>query len=152
MSLPAQSQALRVQEFKSAAHVVEVGAYRLVASVGSPTQGMPLALYRMQARHGQAAEALSEAEAVPASFALESNYPNPFNPETVIPFALPEASRVEIAVYDLLGRRVAVLVEGELAAGRHAVRFRGEDLASGVYLVRMQAGSFRAVRRMTFVK
>ena len=59
---------------------------------------------------------------------------------------------VKIAVYDMTGRRVAVLVEGELAAGHHTVQFQGQGLASGVYLVRMQAGSFSQVRRMTLVK
>ena len=79
---------------------------------------------------------------------LSSNYPNTFNPETTIPFALPEASEVTIAVYDLLGREVAVLVEGEMAAGRHEVQFRADSLPSGLYLVRMQAGAFSQVRRI----
>ena len=97
-----------------------------------------------------AAEAV-EAE-LPVAYALSGNYPNPFNPATTIPFALPEASMVKIAVYDLTGRRVAVLVEGELAVGYHTVQFQGGGLASGVYLVRMQAGVFSHVQRMTLVK
>ncbi len=57
-----------------------------------------------------------------------------------------------IAVYDVTGRRVAVLVSGPMPAGHHQVQFRGDHLPSGMYLVRMQAGSFSQVRRMTLIK
>lgn len=97
-------------------------------------------------------EAVIHEAALPTAFALEANYPNPFNPETVLPFALPEAAQVTIAVYDVMGRRVAVLVDGAVAAGHHRVTFRAEGLPSGLYLVRMQAGSFAQTRRLTLVK
>ncbi len=79
------------------------------------------------------------AEGLPQSFALEQNHPNPFNSETVIRFALPEASLVELAVYNLTGQKVATLVRGERPAGMFAVRWDGRDeaggeLASGIYL------------------
>ena len=77
-----------------------------------------------------------EAEALPSVFALGAVYPNPFNPAAVVPFALPEAAAVELAVYDMLGRRVAVLAEGAYPAGRHRVVFDGAALPSGPYLVR----------------
>ncbi len=105
-----------------------------------------------QARLTEDVQSLSATLDVPAEFALSSNYPNPFNPETTIPFALPEASEVLIAVYDVTGRRVALLVSGPMQAGHHEVAFRADHLASGLYLVRMQAGSFSQVRRMTLVK
>ncbi len=149
-SQPAQAQVQRALD--SPVVVVEAGQYRLTASVGAPMVGAPLAVHRLHYRAASASETLTETTSVPASFALEGNYPNPFNPETTIPFAVPEASAVNVSVYNLLGRRVAVLVDGEMAAGRHEVRFRADDLASGVYLVRMQAGSFSHVRRMTLVK
>ena len=154
-SRPAQAQTLRLQPIISPTMAVEAGAYRLVASVGAPTLGQALVLHRAHYRSGSALEAAAVeelAEGVPSAFALESNYPNPFNPETTIPFAVPEATEVRLSVYDVTGRRVALLVEGPLAAGRHEVRFRGDHLASGLYLVRMQAGSFSQVRRMTLVK
>ena len=97
-------------------------------------------------------EAVAPEVALPSEYVLSSAYPNPFNPETTIPFGLPEASWVDLSVYDVLGRRVAVLVEGERPAGRHVVQFRGESLSSGVYLVRMQAGAFSQVRYLTLVK
>ena len=78
--------------------------------------------------------------AMPATFALGQNYPNPFNPSTVVSFQLPSVSRVRLVVYDLLGREVAVLVNEKMEAGFHEVKFDGSNLASGVYLYRLQAG------------
>ncbi len=83
--------------------------------------------------------------------------PNPFRGVTTVRYGLPEVSAVSLAVYDLLGRRVATLVHGEAAAGYHAVVWDGRNdargaLASGVYFLRMRAGSFVATRTMLFVK
>jgi hypothetical protein len=81
---------------------------------------------------------------VPASFLLYQNYPNPFNPSTVISYRLPGASEVTLAVFDILGRQVAVLENGRKAAGSYSIRFTaaggdGQGLASGVYLCRLSA-------------
>jgi hypothetical protein len=92
----------------------------------------------------------------PESFALDSNYPNPFSGATTIQFALPQSEQVEVTVYDALGRRVATLVDQELPAGRHEVTWDGRTLSSplssGVYFYRLQAGDFTATRRMTLVR
>lgn len=74
----------------------------------------------------------------PSSTRLGRGYPNPFNPETTVPFELGEPGAVRLSVYDLTGRRVRVLADGPFPAGRHEVRFNAEGLASGVYLVRME--------------
>jgi hypothetical protein len=74
---------------------------------------------------------------VPPSFTLEQNYPNPFNPTTVISYQLPVVSSVRLAVYDLLGREVAVLVNERKAPGSYEVKFDGAGLASGVYFYRL---------------
>ena len=71
-----------------------------------------------------------------ATYALEASYPNPFNPSVTVPFAVPEAAQVEVVLYDVLGRRVAVLANGLFDTGRHMVRFDGSNLASGVYVLR----------------
>jgi uncharacterized repeat protein (TIGR01451 family) len=84
---------------------------------------------------------------LPVGFGLESAYPNPFNPRTTIPFALSESSPVHLAVYDLLGRQVSVLVDGMMTAGNHEVAFEAGQVPSGTYLVRMRAGG--QVRSMT---
>ena len=91
---------------------------------------------------------------VPTSFALEQNYPNPFNPSTSIRFSLPTTEKVTLAVFDVMGRRVATLLEGDqLNAGLHTVNFDADDLASGVYTYRLQAGSkFAQSRPMLLVK
>jgi photosystem II stability/assembly factor-like uncharacterized protein len=90
---------------------------------------------------------------LPVEFSLDQNYPNPFNPGTVISFALPQSARVEIKVYDLLGRLVATLLDGEtLAAGEHQRHFDGSHLASGVYLYTVKAGDVMRTRQMLLLK
>ncbi|MFO7608051.1 MAG: Ig-like domain-containing protein [Candidatus Krumholzibacteriia bacterium] len=91
------------------------------------------------------------------AFGLDQNSPNPFNPRTTIRFSLPEAGRTRLAVYDIRGRRVALLVDDDLAAGAHAVVWDGRDgrgaqAGSGVYLYRLEARGQVTSRRMTLVK
>lgn len=95
--------------------------------------------------------------ALPSEFVLQQNYPNPFNPSTTIRFQLPEQSRVELSVYNLLGQRIADLVNEERAAGAYTVQWNGQDnsgrpAASGIYLVRLKAGGQIMIRRMTLLK
>ena len=89
---------------------------------------------------------------VPSTFGLDQNYPNPFNPTTMIGYQVPVAGRVSIVVYDVLGQEVDRLVDGVETPGRHAVPWDGSRRASGVYLVRMTAGSFAATKRMLLIK
>lgn len=89
---------------------------------------------------------------LPLRYALEQNYPNPFNPSTTITFQLPASSRVELRVYDMLGREVATLVNEQLQAGTHKRLFIADRLASGVYLYRLQAESFSSVKKMIILK
>ncbi len=92
---------------------------------------------------------------LPVDYALDQNYPNPFNPSTTIAFALPRAGNADLRVYDLLGREVATITQGELLAGTYRFRFdpSGEHhLASGVYFYRLQAGDFVETRKMVFMK
>jgi hypothetical protein len=89
---------------------------------------------------------------LPAGFILSQNYPNPFNPSTVIRFGLPETADVRIEVYDLAGRRVAVLTDGSRTAGWHTVTFEGSALSSGVYVYRLQAGDFVQSRKLVLLK
>jgi Peptidase M30 len=79
----------------------------------------------------------STRELVPATISLSQNYPNPFNPSTTIGFHVPRASHVRLAITNILGEEVAVLVDGEQAAGDHAARWSAEGMASGPYICRL---------------
>ncbi|MBU0507354.1 T9SS type A sorting domain-containing protein [bacterium] len=92
------------------------------------------------------------AELHPLEYQLSQNYPNPFNPSTMISFVLPRAELAKLAVFDVLGRQVATIVDGRLEAGKHIVSFDGSWLSSGVYFYRLEAGSFRATHKMLLLK
>ena len=89
---------------------------------------------------------------LPDAFALQQNYPNPFNPQTTIPFDLRETAHVSIAVYDMLGRQLGMLVDGTLQAGQHQVTWDAGDVPSGTYLVRMDAGGKTFTKTMILLK
>ena len=85
---------------------------------------------------------------LPSSFALDQNFPNPFNPSTTFQFALPRTERVSVRVFDLLGREVATVFSGELDAGVHRRQWDGSALPSGVYFYRLQAGDFMDTKKL----
>jgi hypothetical protein len=89
---------------------------------------------------------------IPTQYELYNAYPNPFNPSTTIRFDLPDAARVQLVVFDMLGREVAVLVDEERPAGQHAVKFDAGRLSSGVYIYRLQAGNFVQTKKLTLMK
>jgi hypothetical protein len=89
---------------------------------------------------------------IPNTYSLSQNYPNPFNPTTKIAFAIPKEGHVSLKIYDLLGREVAVLVNGEVAPGYFLIDFNGSHLASGIYFYRIKAGSFIETKRMVLIK
>ena len=96
--------------------------------------------------------ALEATEGVPETFALFQNYPNPFNPVTTIRYATPTPGRVHLAVFDMLGRRVAVLVDEQQAAGQYEVRFDAQGLPSGAYIYRMTGDGFTQTRKLILLK
>jgi YVTN family beta-propeller protein len=88
----------------------------------------------------------------PAVISLGQNYPNPFNPITVIPFELTAGSAVRLSVFDVTGRRAALLADGFYAAGSHSAVFNASDMASGVYIIRLEAGGSVALGKMMLVR
>ena len=86
------------------------------------------------------------------TYALSGNYPNPFNPNTIITFQLPHAVHVSLKVYDVLGKEVATLVNEVQNVGNHAVSFDASGLPSGVYMCTLQAGSFTETKKMILMK
>jgi uncharacterized delta-60 repeat protein len=89
---------------------------------------------------------------IPKQFELTQNYPNPFNPNTNIEFSLPQPGLVKLAVYDMLGREVSVLINQDLNAGRYKYDFSGSALSSGVYFYRLEANGFSEVKKMNLIK
>lgn len=79
-------------------------------------------------------------------------YPNPFNPTTNITFTLPDKATVSLIIYDMLGRKVATLVDGELAAGEQTFRFDASNLANGMYLYELRTAHQVIVKKMTLIK
>jgi len=97
--------------------------------------------------------AVEQAEVtLPARFGLEQNYPNPFNPVTQISYELPQAAPVRLAVYDLLGREVAVLAEGLQPAGRHQISVDARGWSTGTYLYRLTQGGRTLTRKMLLMR
>ncbi|REL24778.1 T9SS C-terminal target domain-containing protein [Rhodohalobacter sp. SW132] len=94
----------------------------------------------------------NELDVNPYEFALDQNYPNPFNPSTKINYSLAERADVQLVVYDILGRRVASLVNSVQSPGTYTVDFDMSRFASGTYIYRLEAGDFVSVRKMMLIK
>ena len=89
---------------------------------------------------------------LPIEFDLEQNYPNPFNPITTISYYLPNASKVSLKVYDILGNEVSILVDEFQGPGKYNIDFKAKNLTSGVYFYCLQAGEFSDTRKMILIK
>jgi endonuclease I len=95
---------------------------------------------------------VGETQVQPKLFMLIQNYPNPFNPSTVISYQLSASSTIKLKVFDLLGREIAVLVNGKQEAGNYTVQFDAKNLSGGMYFYHLQAGSFVETKKMIFAK
>jgi|WetSurMetagenome_2_1015567.scaffolds.fasta_scaffold18299_2 hypothetical protein len=91
-------------------------------------------------------------ELVPTFFSLQQNYPNPFNPSTIIRFQIKDSRFVKLIVYDMLGKKVATLVNEKLKAGEYEVTFDGSDLSSGIFFYQLETGNFSEVKKMILIK
>lgn len=100
----------------------------------------------------KAVSAVNSLPSVPTAFSLEQNFPNPFNPSTTIRYGLPHRSHVKLAVYNAIGQQIALLQNSEQVAGSYEVTFEGRGLASGVYIYRIQAGSFVRAEKMIVLR
>ncbi|MBN8545010.1 MAG: T9SS type A sorting domain-containing protein [Ignavibacteria bacterium] len=89
---------------------------------------------------------------LPTEFALYQNFPNPFNPETVISYAMPVTGEVNISIYNALGERIITLADGVQEAGNYKVSFKAENLPSGLYFCRMTSGKFTSTRKMMLLR
>ncbi|MCL4538602.1 MAG: T9SS type A sorting domain-containing protein, partial [Bacteroidetes bacterium] len=96
--------------------------------------------------------AVVERPSVPSSFMLKQNYPNPFNPATTIEYEVSSKQYVALKVYNVLGQKVALLVNGEQSPGYYKVNFDASRLPSGVYFYRLEAGSYSATKKMVLIR
>ena len=94
----------------------------------------------------------SEPGNLPTEYSLSQNYPNPFNPSTQIKFALPEQTRVNLTVFNVLGQKVVTLVDQDMDAGEHTVTFDADQYGSGVYFYRLATDNFRETKKMVLLK
>lgn len=93
-----------------------------------------------------------ELNTIPVEFALNQNFPNPFNPETVIKFALPVNSLVNISVYNAIGEKISELLDAQMEKGNHQITFNASNLPSGLYFYRMTAGNVVFTKKMVVLK
>jgi len=98
------------------------------------------------------ADAVGDVDAMPETFYLSRNFPNPFNPVTAIPFGVPERCHVLIKVYNAAGREMGTLADADYEAGHHRVELDADSWPNGVYLCRIQAGAFKAAGKMMLIK
>ncbi len=94
----------------------------------------------------------AEEETFVSRFDLLPAYPNPFNPFTTVPFRIPRREHVVLEIYNIMGQRVATLLDREMSPGFYRIRFEPQQLGSGIYFIRMQAGAFQAVRKVVLMK
>lgn len=95
---------------------------------------------------------VNDNEEIVYEYELKSLYPNPFNPSTTIEFSIPDAGTVSISVYNIIGQKVGEIVNENLNAGYHKVEWNAANLSSGVYLIRMNSGSFNSVQKAVLLK
>jgi hypothetical protein len=97
-------------------------------------------------------EVRDESDNIPSGFKLYGNYPNPFNTTTTIEYSLPSAGNVNLEIYNLLGQKVATLVDGWTDAGRHSVNWDASSYSSGIYFYKLTVGDKVFTRRMILLK
>ncbi|MEX0720985.1 MAG: T9SS type A sorting domain-containing protein [Balneolaceae bacterium] len=127
-------------------YVAEEGVYTITLAINAETSASTITIVEAE---GVSAE--SELER-PVEYSLHQNYPNPFNPSTQIAFSLPIRSQVLLNVYNLLGQHIAQLANESYSAGQHAINFDASGLSSGIYIYRLEAGSFVQTRKMMLMK
>ena len=115
-------------------------------------KSLPLGRLSFSYNNGRITSIKQSNDLQPKSFSLSQNYPNPFNPNTEIKYSIPESGMVTLKVYNLLGQVVVTLVNKEQKAGSYTVNYDASGLASGVYLYRIQAGSFALTKKMILLK
>jgi hypothetical protein len=132
------------------ADIIAAGEHQIISMLGQ--YELVSAIVSDMDHHDFVASTGSKLSELPDSYALDQNYPNPFNPVTAINFSIPAASHVKLEIYNIMGQKVATLVDRQMEAGRHTIQWDGSSAASGVYLYRLEAGYFVDTKKMTLLK
>ncbi len=153
-------------ELVTSINMREVGEYQFMAQADVQAKANPLSiltgptavtakakatLHRFGITIGPTSVS-NELDENPQSFSLSQNYPNPFNPATTINYSLQEAGAVTISIYNVMGQKVATLVDEQKSAGQHAVRWEATGVSSGMYYYRLEANGQTITRKMTLIK
>jgi len=162
IAVPTQAQySYRHSYFGGGVGLVSGSGFRLYSAVAEPFRGgsgpIRTGFWRVSQEATTTGVDDVPEEFMPARYGLEANHPNPFIRGTTISYALPQAARVRLAVFDVLGRRVTTLKDVEESPGRYEVLWNGHDdggrpVASGTYLCRMETGEFVKTRAMLLVR
>jgi hypothetical protein len=102
--------------------------------------------------HDLSMSVINITELLPDDFSLDRAYPNPFNPVTTLSFAIPIDSEVYLSIYNLQGREVSTLIDGNMNAGYHSVVWNADSHSSGVYFVKMVAGEYVNTQKLMLIK
>ncbi len=129
--------------------------HRIITSDGSERTSGEASVVTFE--RGTMTSTEQEVTGKPATYALQENYPNPFNPVTTLAYQLPEESQVTITIYDMLGREVTTLVNDRKSAGRYRVQWNatnaeGRSVSSGVYFYRIRTENYEAMKKMVYLK
>ncbi|MBN2009749.1 T9SS type A sorting domain-containing protein [candidate division KSB1 bacterium] len=144
--------------FSNGAAVVSNGTHKIIGTVGQPIIGTSASDSHvlLAGFWYQNIDFYTEIKSIdadlPLKFHLDQNFPNPFNPSTMIQFTLPKNAHVVLKLYDLVGREVTTLVDEDREAGVHQVTFEAGELPSGIYLYRIQADGYVSIRKLTLLK
>ena len=103
-------------------------------------------------RYGPSTNILGNGNNTPSDFVLTQNYPNPFNPSTTIEYSVPRNAFVSVKVYDVMGKEIAVLVNGQKTAGNYIVQFDGSNINSGIYFYTLETDGFKTTKKMLLIK
>ena len=91
-------------------------------------------------------------ETIPSEYTLSQNYPNPFNPSTTIKFSIPKAGNTKLDVFNILGQKVATLIDKELSAGAYQYQFDAGNLTSGIYFYKLETNDYTEIKKMMLLK
>jgi len=100
----------------------------------------------------QVSSVINNENIYPAEYKFYQNYPNPFNPTTTINYSLPKAGNVKLTVYNAIGSRVATILNEYKQPGNYSIKFNASNLASGIYLYRLESGNYNAARKFIILK